>query len=69
MGWHVSNRNRWAETVSDPDILPFFYVISDNGILLERDDGEIRQFRKPETAKRAAAKLNDTTGADHDGQR
>jgi hypothetical protein len=55
--WFATNVNQWAETISDPDYLPFFYVISVRGVILERDDGEIRKFRKMETAQRAAEKL------------
>lgn len=58
MSWHVSNRNPDCTTISDPVTLPFWYVISDSGIVLERDDCELRIFRKPETAQRAADKLN-----------
>lgn len=55
--WFATNVNQWAEAVSDPDYLSFYYVISVRGVILERGDGEIRKFRKLETAQRAAEKL------------
>lgn len=62
MSWFASRLNRWAETNSEPAALPFYYVMSDAGLMLERDDGELRKFIKPETAIRAAEKLNKECG-------
>lgn len=58
MPWYATNVNQNCQTIGDSLTLPDWYVISDNGIVLERDDGEVRTFKTRDSANRAAALLD-----------
>lgn len=58
MTWTATCRDLWATTIGESEALPFFIVVSQSGIVLERDDGEVREFRTLKAAERAADALN-----------
>jgi hypothetical protein len=55
--WFATNLNPYATTIAEAETMPFYIVMSCSGVILERDDGEIREFRTQHAAQRAAEKL------------